>query len=784
MNTTIIKVSIQNLIEYIFLSGDINSGFIGSSRMTEGIKGHRIVQQSSEENYQAEVPLAITLERKGLVLELNGRADGIFKLEDRIFIEEIKTTRQRLIDIKQDFNPAHWAQVKCYAYIFGKQKDLDTIGIRLTYYQSDAEEKKSFQKLIAISELEESFYQLIDEYLYWMLIVEKWVKKRNHSIKQLKFPFVNYRKGQRELAVAVYKTIVENKKLFVQAPTGIGKTIATLFPAVKAVNEGQASKVFYLTAKTITRTAAEKAYKQMRAKGLAFKTVTITAKEKICFQDEAICNPEYCEFAHGHFDRIKAAIADIFQHDSFSRTLIEEYARKHLVCPFEFSLDLANWSDGIICDYNYIFDPRVYLKRFFLDPKNEYIFLIDEAHNLVDRAREMFSAELIKRPILDLKRKTKEVAPRLSQILNHLNQFLIQARKLCETDKRRYYLQKEQPVELQPVLNDFINTTEEWLGYNHDSPLFEELLNLYFDVKRFIRTLEFYDERYVTYFEKHKNDLKMKLFCLDPAKLLSEIMNKAQGVTLFSATLTPLGYFAQILGGEEDFYQLDLTSCFPRENLCLLVADRVSTKFRERELTYAVVTEYISTVISIKKGNYLIFLPSYQYLNEILIRFTEMNPEIRVIVQKSGMLEIEREDFLHQFSSLNEETLVGFAVMGGIFGEGIDLEGKRLSGAVIVGVGLPKLSLERDIIADYFMALNSRGFEYAYVYPGMNRVLQAVGRVIRTETDRGVVLLIDERFSTFRYKKLFPKHWLPHPVVRDCSSLATKIRQFWSEDSV
>ncbi len=773
-----IKISIRNLVEFTLRSGDIDNRFIGVSRALEGTKLHQKIQKSGIEGYNAEVPLVYRLQYKGFLLICEGRIDGVIKEESGVTIDEIKTTAKPLEYI-DEFNILHWAQAKCYAYIYAVQNELENIDVQLTYYQIETEEIKRIRKTFTITEISGFFFGLIDKYLKWAVLTRDWEAQRNDSIKSLKFPFEKYRSGQRELAVAVYKTISESRKLFVHAPTGIGKTISNLFPAVKAIGEEKTSKIFYLTAKTITRQVAEESFEKMREHGLNFKTITLTAKDKVCFKENTSCNPENCEYAKGHYDRVDNAIIDIYTREhSFVRDVVETYARKHQVCPFEFSLDLAIWSDGVICDYNYVFDPSVYLKRFFQFNTGEYTFLIDEAHNLVDRSREMFSAELYKRPFLDLKRTFKTKKPSLSKALSKVNSMFIEMRKECGEENHMLY-QKE-PKELCLLLKELVKESETWLTQNGMSEGYDEMLELYFEILAFNKIAELYDERYITYLEKDHSDVKLKLFCLDPSYLLGEAIKRGKSVVFFSATLTPIDYFVNILGGSESDYRVLLNSTFERDNLCLLTANTISTKYKDRENSYAYIAQYIYAVISQKPGNYLVFFPSHKYMNEVHLVFNEMYPEVKSLLQSGIMSEKERESFLDSFKDGVKELLVGFAVLGGIFSEGVDLTGDKLLGAIIVGVGLPQLCLERNIIMSYFNKKNGLGYEYAYVYPGMNKVLQAAGRVIRSEDDRGVVLLIDERFSNNLYKKLFPAHWNHYKTVSSINRINDILNNFWS----
>lgn len=800
------KISVRELVEFVLRAGDLVSSFSGTTRAIEGIRAHQKVQKSMEKKYNienneneedldkdyidkaalvktkylSEVKISYVVNEDEVDLEINGRIDGIINDGKNTIIHEIKSTTESLQFIEEDYNLLHWAQAKCYAYIYAVQNSLDYLGVQLTYYNIDTKEAKDFIKFFQVIELKDYFYDIVVKYIEWAKVISTWQDARNISIKEIQFPFKTYRKGQRELAVAVYKTIKDGGKLFAQAPTGIGKTIATLFPSIKAMGEELTEKIFYLTAKTITRTIAEKAFVNMKTSGLRFKTVTITAKEKICFKEEVNCDSETCEYAKGHFDRVNNAVHEIFDNeDSFTREIIEKYARKHNVCPFEFSLDLSNWSDCIICDYNYAFDPNVYLRRFFMEGGGDYTLLIDEAHNLVDRAREMFSAEIYKKKVLDLRNAMKDVNKEIAKSLSAINSYMVKLRKECDDKEEHFVVQKELPKDMLTLLRNFINFMEIYLATEEDEEINKDLLSFYFDTLTFIRTSEGYDERYVTYYERSGNDVKLKLFCLDPSFLLKQALNRGKAGIFFSATLTPIDYFVYILGGEVNSLKLKLESPFPRENLCLLLEDKVSTKYRMREFTYEKVTDIISSVTRAKKGNYLVFFPSYQYMKEVMERYSDNNPQMKVICQKSMMSEEEREEYLNEFSLENEQSLVGFAVMGGIFGEGIDLVGDRLLGAIIVGVGLPQICLERDIIKEHFDKTQNMGFEYAYTYPGMNKVLQAVGRVIRTEKDRGVAVLIDERFSTNTYKKLYPKEWIPVTRIQNLKAASNIIEDFW-----
>ncbi len=780
-----IKISIRNLVELVLRSGDIDNRLVSSNRMLEGTRIHQKIQKESGEKYAKEVYLSYDYQIEGFTIKLEGRADGVITEPEGIVIDEIKSTARPLEHIDGDFSLLHWAQAKCYAFIYCIQNDLDNIFVQLTYFQIDTEERKIIRETYSIQELKDFMGQLLDKYVVWARMSDIWNTQRDHSIREMTFPFDSYRKGQRELAVAVYKTIVQQKKLFVQAPTGIGKTISTLFPAVKAFGEQNISKIFYLTAKTITRQVAEEAFVKMRAGGLKFRTLTLTAKDKICFQNEAICNPESCEYASGHFNRVNTALIDILQNsENLSREMIEEYAEKHRVCPFEFALDLSLWADCVICDYNYVFDPRVYLKRFFLTNDGDYAFLIDEAHNLVDRAREMFSAQLSKAAFLEAKKAMRSHQPRIAKALNKINAYMITLRKEC--DEAGFLINKGELNDLYRLLNTFISEAEEWIVKNQNKGIegFDQLLEVYFNSIAFLKIAEFFDERYVTFIETNGSEVRVKLFCIDPSFLLSEAVKRGKTAVFFSATLTPLSYFMDILGGNKEDYNINLCSPFDNRKLCLLVEDAVSTKYKNRENSYDAIVEIIKSAVDKRKGNYLVYFPSYRYMNEVYWRFVEKYPDSNTFIQENSMTEEERETFLNRFQPDNKTSMICFGVLGGIFSEGIDLKGDRLIGAIIIGVGLPQISIEQDIIMDYFQRKNGMGYENAYMYPGMNKVLQAAGRVIRSEADRGMVLLVDERFSHRTYKNLFPKHWEHSVRVKSTGELQARLEQFWGTQDI
>ena len=789
MPQILLKTSVRELVAFVFRSGDLDkSSFSATERMVEGTRGHQKVQNARPEEYQAEVPVSYLVDFDDIALEISGRIDGLLADENgAVLVEEIKTTEAD-VDADTADNPVHWAQARVYAFIVAADNNLDSVDVQLTYLQLDTGKRREDRRTFSSEDLADFFAGLIEKYLHWARIYHQWCLKRDNTLDGLEFPFPEYRPGQRDLAVTAYRTIEQETRAYAQAPTGIGKTISTLFPAVMAMGKGHAEKIFYLTAKTIGRTVAEKAIDDLRQSGAHLKSLTLTARDKICFKPNGgtSCDPEQCEYAQGYYDRLNDALEDIFDEDAFTRNIIEGYAQKHTVCPFEFSLDLSQWSDIIICDYNYVFDPRAHLKRFFQDDRGRYAFLIDEAHNLVDRAREMFSADLYKSAIHDLRRSASKTHPELAKKLGALNKHFVQLGKKVEKEgDGESWINQQLSTDLLALIHNFLREAEKVMAQGGTGILFwDELVEFYFSALGFERIGELYDEHYTAYAEKQGKEVRFRLFCLDPSKNIRDALVRGSAAVFFSATLSPLEYFRDLLGGEEGDHLLRLDSPFPPEHLRLMLADHIETTYKKRGETYGDVAESIAALIAQRSGNYLAFFPSYLYMGEVAELFVAANPDVETLVQESGMSEREREAFLAVFDESNPSTTVGFAVMGGIFGEGIDLVGERLVGAVVVGVGLPQICLERDLIKHHFDQREIPGFEYAYTYPGMNRVLQAAGRVIRTDRDRGAILLVDRRFGQNRYRRLFPPSWHDAQSVRDPGQIARELKDFWIDDPV
>ena len=785
-NLPMIRISVRNLVEFILREGNIDNRTGGGQdpeNMQMGSRIHRKIQRQMGSDYQAEVPLKTEIVCDGFTLKIEGRADGLIHTKEQVMVDEIKGVLREL-DRVQEPAGIHLAQAKCYASMVAEQEGVDEIGVQMTYCQMETEEVKRFQYSYRSNELKVWFDEVIRQYEKWAKFQIEWRKARNASVKGIEFPFP-YRKGQRDLAVSVYRTILRKKKLFIQAPTGVGKTISTVFPAVKAVGEELGEKIFYLTAKTITRTVAEQAFETLREQNLKFKVITLTAKEKICFCEETSCNPDDCPYAKGHFDRVNDAVYELLmREDVMSREVLEAQARKHKVCPFEMALDVSTWVDGVICDYNYVFDPDARLRRFFAEGgAGGYLFLIDEAHNLVERGRQMYSAELCKEDFLAVKKLVKGEAPRFAKRLEACNKILLAMKKECENYKVLDNI-SHFGIQLMNVLSE----TDRYLEECVDKEVRETVLDFCFQVRFFLNIYDGLDENYVVYTEYQENGrFVLKLFCVNPAANLQKCLDKGNSAVFFSATLLPIQYYKRLLSTEKDNYAVYIDSSFDTKKRLLMNGVDVSTRYamRSREM-YQRYATYIFRVVKAKMGNYLIFFPSYRFMEDVYQEFTQLlasdEEEMELVIQQKHMDEEERENFLRAFEMGREKSLIGFGVLGGIFSEGIDLTNEKLIGTLIIGTGLPQVCNEREILKSYFDQKGLYGFDYAYRYPGMNKVLQAAGRVIRTEDDRGVILLLDERFQREKGKEIFPKEWADCERCR-LDIVEEKIRLFWEKQT-
>ncbi|MDD7305259.1 MAG: ATP-dependent DNA helicase [Peptoniphilaceae bacterium] len=773
-----VKISVRNLIEFVMRTGDIDNRFRDNNRMVAGIKAHQKVQKSYNENYQSEYYLKNTTQIGDMVFKVEGRADGLLKNGDSYTIDEIKSTTRNLDDL-DDSNKLHWAQAMCYAYFFSIKKDLKEIFISLTYVSLEDYKTKQFKKSFTFEQLHDFYMALLEAYINFSKILALNLEKRNKTSRKLTFPYKGYRKGQRKMAVAVYTALLEKKKLFVDAPTGTGKTISTLFPGVKSFGEGLADKIFYLTAKNTTAKEALKAISILKEKHLYIKAVAITSKEKICLNDQVKCNPIDCPFAKGHFDRVNDALKDILSNEELmDYDIITSYAEKYRVCPLEFELDIASYADIIICDYNYVFNPSVYLRRFFDDIVENYIFLIDEAHNLLDRARDMYSFKLEKNNFEQIKtyfdpKKDKYIIEKLDQILESFEEIY------QRYGKKLFYYQEDQIDDFDKKLISLAKSLEKILIKERDHKFYDQIQDLYFEINKYMKVSDNYCHGFYSTMT-YKPDSMEKSFeikCIDPSEVLKNKYACAISTIFFSATLSPMNFYMKVLGAS-DSLKLHLPLAFDEKNFMILNSG-ISTRYKDRYNNLMDISDLIHDFVNTKEGNYFIFFPSYSYMEDLYEDYKSRYTD-DVIVQEKIMNQKQRHDFLQEFTY--ESKKIGFLVLGGIFSEGVDLKGERLIGTMIISVGMPGVSDDRNLIKHHFDKYDKMGFDYSYTYPGINKVFQAAGRVIRTETDKGIIYLLDDRFLWDKYRKLYPRHWKNIIEISSKEQLRDITNKFWKED--
>ena len=773
-------LSVHGLVDFLLRRGDIDTRVFNKASMQEGSRIHAYYQKRQGASYLSEYELDETFAVEEFNIRLQGRADGIIVGPFGVIIDEIKST---VIDLKEFADSQadwHLGQAKCYALMYAHEKSLQQIGVRLTYIHQGTEERMIREYVFSTTDLERDVQTYMEDYLDFYRILFDKKSKRNESASHLDFPFSKFRPGQRELAKYSFAIATKGGTLFAEAPTGIGKTMSTLYPFARSFADGFNEKIFYLTAKSSGREAAFAASETLKKKGLQASDIVLTAKDKICFNPGAACNPDECPFARGYYNKIGAVLKEcILKESTYDYETLVKYAVDNNICPFEFELDLSLFTDIIICDYNYIFDPMVYLRRYFDADASHYIALIDEAHNLVDRGRDMYSVALSSGNYDKMKKALKGLSHKKMSAANRRLNKLWKAMKETYVSDEPTIVPDIDPSLLR-ALDGFFTAGQDILK-NHSSYATDDFLDFFFEANRFLKMSEIVDDSFKLYIEKvSAKDLVFHIYCLDPSKQLAASMAKIKGRVLFSATLTPMDYYVRVLGGKENDPALMLPSPFPKENLLLMVAPKISTKYAKRQDTFGEVAEYIAAAIENRLGNYLVFFPSYKYLNDVLA-VTDLGKDVDLFAQTQDMDDDARAAFLLRFRTRPQKTTVGYAVLGGAFSEGIDLLEDRLIGAIIVGVGLPQLSFERNLIRDYHDAKGENGYEFSYVNPGMNRVMQAVGRVIRSEHDKGIILLIDDRFLQRRYRDLFKHEWSDYQVVTSQDDVRFLSEKFWDQ---
>lgn len=768
------SIAVREFVEFLLRSGDLSAGtFGGLYRAREGIEGHRRIRRTRPEGYRSEVPVRRTFGGKDGAWELTGRIDGLFEDGDRPVLEEIKTTREPF-DLLSADDPLHWAQAMTYAHMLVLGEGLGGIDVQLTYLHVSSGDIRTSRRTFTAPELATFFAPLDAAFSAWVSKIAAWQRARDASIETLEFPFPDWRPGQRDMANAIANAVRERRRLFAEAPTGIGKTISALWPAIRALRDGACDAITFVTARTTGRAIAEDTIARMRERGLRLKTLTLTARDRICFAEEGGCDPTSCPYALGYYGRLAAARENAFDSDTWDQTGIESLARHHNICPFALSLDLLPWADLAICDYNYVFDPRVGLSALSGTAAADRLLLVDEAHNLPDRARDMFSAEIRDSEFSSLIADLPAPARGLRSSASAVRHAIAHATR-SETAQTGNSI----PPALLDSLEEFIGRANARLIESRPEPCRDSLMAACLSAFDFVRTAARFGPDYATLASRDASGPRFRLLCLDPGPRIRETVARFKAAAFFSATLTPLEFFRDALGGQADDDTLRLPSPFPREHLGLIVAAHVSTEFRDRAASAAQVADLLACAAETRPGTHVAYFPSYEYLRKVRETFVAAHPAIPVTAQQPAMNEDAKTRFLELLRAPQPGIpAMAFAVLGGLFAEGIDLPGGRLAGIFVIGVGLPQLCIERDLIRRRFDASGHDGFAAAYAYPGFNRVLQAAGRLIRSHSDSGTVVLIDRRFAREDYRGLFPDHWRHARIASSLDEMRAAITAF------
>ncbi len=776
-----IRISAKDIVKFIYSGGDLTSEFQSNKRALEGIEAHKYLQNKYQDDDQKEVFVETIFECGNYCFHITGRMDGLLKENNKIIIEEIKSTKTDLELLELDTRPEHLMQGKMYAYIFAKNNNLKSINVRLTYIAVEGYATKSFNKRYNFSQLQKFFTKTIEDYTLWLEIYNQHQEKKMKSIVGLKFPFEEYREGQYKFMGAVYQTLIKEDILYSIAPTGIGKTVGSLYSALKTINN-EVEKIFYLTAKNAGKKIVVDTVNLLKKNGLICKTTVINSKEAMCLMDKVDCDPDICPYSKGFFNRLRDAVHDIFVHnDVYDMKLIKDYGKYHSICPHEFSLELSNYSDLVICDYNYAFDPRVHLIRYFEDDYYSPKLLIDEAHNMVDRSRSMYSCSISKESLINLRKAANKVKPsvrsRIKILLDYIDVFV----KDNEIEKAQFFYQDELDDILLNYTEAITSKLERVLAENKKFTKRDKVLDGYFELLQFVRISEFYNENYKYIIQVIDENIVITLSCLDASNyILDTIKNRVSGVVLFSATLFPVDYYVKLITKGEG-KTISIPSPFKQSHLGLFVDDSTSTRYRDRQRSIGNIIDSIYALAETKIGNYIVFFPSYVYLNMVLEEFN--CEDYQMLVQTRNMSLYQRNVMLNEFNTINDKSKVAFFVLGGSFSEGIDYIGEMLSGVLIVGVAMPQFNKYNELLRNHFDDEFNQGFDYAYTFPGMNKVIQAVGRVIRTNHDIGVAILFDDRYSHAKYKDLFPRNWSHALRIQKGQYLQSYLEDFWKKQN-
>ncbi len=691
------------------------------------------------------------------------------------------------------------AQVRGEGYVAGygflRSRGTELITLRFVYVNPHREEEHTIEEVVTLKKLSIFFKKCQKSVAIYARPAIHRATVRIPSMQKARFPFPNLRAGQDDFIQAVFHTVKVGSTLYSEAPTGIGKTVSALYPAIRALGRGYGEKIFYLTPKTTTATVARDTIEALSKTGVILRAISLMAKDKIC-PEWNVCrvDKKACRLLRNN--RLSEAALALFEAEIPCVTSddVLRVAREFSVCPYELSLTYSELCDIVVCDFNYLFDRRAYLRRYF-DFSGEYIFLVDEAHNLPDRAREMYSSELceddftfVGYPLGEhsiLRQVTQEVVPTL------ISSLFLYLKNEIRTDKNGIRSgathMRRVPEGMGLALGRLVEAVEKEIVANYrytaeDSVARQNALYAYYyKLKSFFEVVLRFDEHYETFIFFENEKIRIKLFCIDPSTEIEERTSRGRAAVFFSATMSPLAYTRSLLGNSRSGETLTLDSPFDRDQLAVAIVDTVSTRSSERERTLPAVLRVIAATVSAKRGNYMVFAPSYDYTKMLSDAFRAKYPKIRTLTQERGMSEEEKRAFMDAFSKEDANYLVAFCVTGGVFSEGIDLWGDRLIGAVVVGITLPSLSFEREAMSVYFENKYESGKEYAYVYPGFNKVLQAGGRVIRREGDRGVIVLVDDRFADPIYKKGIPSLWRGVKYIADARELRESLDRFWRD---
>lgn len=764
------RVNVRTLVEFSCLTGDIVPAGRALRRMREGAQAHMALQKMYGDATRSEAAVSRTIDAEGVRLTVHGRIDGLSQDAFGPVIEEIKSTDH---PVEEGFGgtEVHWMQAIVYAAIVAHQQESPTATVQLVYVYRGQTTRLTRQ--LTAQYMEDTLQTLAAAYAKRVNLLLDHRDTAVASAQNVPFPFADYRSGQRQMVSHAYFALTHNRRLLAQAPTGVGKTMAALYPAVRALGAGEIRRIFYLTARATQRSAAERALQHLRQGGLQLRSVTITAKDKICPYPDCICAGDSCPYARGYFDRIGAATDDGLHMQALDRDAILHLAGKHRVCPFELSLDLAEQAEAVICDYNYAFDPNVRLKRFFDGKSCGGALLIDEAHHLPDRVSDMLSAGIDTRSVKEARRLLGRQTGRKHPAYMALKALLT----ALEAEKA----DNEAPFTAQNLSQPLRSAVAEALEQLREAMPFDDgaVTDFFFALQDMERAAQnAAPEHTCALIEPRKSGCNIKLWRFDPSAHIGETLRKAKGALLFSATLAPLPYYARLCAVDTDGEDaaMSVQSPFPPQNRLVLRAN-VPMRYQDREKSVPQIVEYLRAM-AVQTGNYMVCCPSYALMDKVADAFAGVCPDIRVLRQRASMTDDERAALIEALVPAPQQTAFAFVVMGGVFSEGIDLPGDRLSGAAVLSVGIPQISFEKDVLAR--MDPPAGGYDMAYVYPSVTRVAQAAGRVIRTETDRGVILLIDDRFGREPYRSLYADIWHSEPVYGP-EAAAERMRRFWNE---